>query len=89
MGVRGDTTVKYVDSVSGGDAMTMIVLISRGLEDISHPPFLVFKNRDRIYPIRGIADNVPRFSYRTGPKGWIYTSVFQQWLSKPRSIEPP
>lgn len=78
LGVREDTTEKYADIVSGGGAMTMVACISRRLEAIIHPPFLVFKNIDRIYPKRRIPDNVPEVSYLTGTKGCMYTEIFKE-----------
>jgi hypothetical protein len=71
LGFRGDTTVKYADVVSGGDSMTMVVRISGGRRSLIEAPMLIFTNGNGTYPIRGLDDNIPGVSYRTGPKGWM------------------
>lgn len=48
--------------------------------------FLVFKNKERNYPIRGVPDNVHGVSFRTGPKVWIDTTVIPQCSSVTRVI---
>ena len=69
LGFRGDVSVKYADVVAGGEAITMVVRISGGRRAIIEPPMLIFSNENRNYPIRGLDDNIPGVSYRTGPKG--------------------
>jgi hypothetical protein len=71
LGFRGDTTVKYVDVVSGGDSMTMVVRISEGYRSLIEAPMLISTNGNSKYPIRGLDDNISRVSYKTGPKGWM------------------
>ena len=51
-------------------------------------PFLIFKNKDSNYPIRGVPDDVPGVSYKTGPKGWIDRRVMNVWLRERRAIAP-
>lgn len=43
--------------------------LSSGIDSEIEPNLLVFKNRDRHYPICGVVDNVDGVSYLTGPKG--------------------
>lgn len=47
---------------------------------------MIFKYQDRSYPIRGVPDDLPGVSYRTGPKGWIDKQVMVQWLRERRNI---
>ena len=86
LGFVGDDNVKYADVASGGVAMTMVVRITGGPSASIQPPFMIFTNVDRNYPIRGVADNVPGVSYRTGPKGWMDRTVFGQYLQERRAI---
>ena len=81
LGFSGESEVKYADSVSGGDGMTMVVRLSGGKDAKIQPPFMVFKNANRSYPIRSVPDNVSGVSYRSGPKGWMDTKVMPEWLS--------
>ena len=84
LGFTGDEEVKYADVVSGGEGMNMLVRLSGGRDATIEPPFMVFKNKDRNYPMRGTADNIPGVAYRTGPKGWIDTTVLPQWIRERR-----
>lgn len=86
LGFAGEDDVKYVDVVSGGEGMTMVVRLSGGRDAKIEPPFMVFMNKDRNYPIRGTPDDVPGTAYRTGPKGWMDTKVMPQWLGERRVI---
>lgn len=45
---------------------------------------MVFMNKDRQYPIRGIRDTVEWLYYRTGPKVLMDTNVIPQWISERR-----
>src|SRR4051812_17362333 len=47
---------------------------------------MIFPNKNRSYPIRGIDTNIPGVSYHTGPKGWMDWQTLIKWLSKPRVI---
>jgi hypothetical protein len=69
LGFRGDTTVKYADVVSGGDSMTTVVRISGRRQSLIEAPMLIFTNGNSTYPIRGLDNNIPWVSYKTGPKG--------------------
>lgn len=86
LGFCGSSEVKYADVVSGGDGFTMLVRLSGGRDSRIEYPFIVFRNKDRNYPIRGVPDTVDGVAYRTGPKGWIDTTVMPQWLSEIRVI---
>lgn len=85
-GFRGEEEVRYMDVTSGGEGMTMMVRLTGGRDGRVANPFMIFKNQDRSYPIRGVADDVPGVSYRTGPKGWIDKQVMVQWLREKRHI---
>lgn len=84
LGFAGATDVKYSDVVSGGEGMTMVVRLSGGRDAKIECPFLVFMNKDRSYPIRGVPDCVDGVAYRSGPKGWMDRVVMPQWISERR-----
>ena len=87
LGFVGDNDVKYLDVVSGGESITMMVLISGGPEARVEVPMLVFKNPSRSYPIRGIPDNIPGVCYRSSPKAWMDRPVWSEWLQEPRVMK--
>jgi hypothetical protein len=51
LGFRGDTTMKYVEVVSGGDSMTMVVRISGGRQSLIETSILIFTNGNNRYLI--------------------------------------
>lgn len=57
LGFRGDQNVEYSDVRSGGEGMKMLMRISGEENSMIKPPFMIFKNVDRSYPIRGLEDN--------------------------------
>ena len=87
LGFRGDTTVKYAEVVSGGESMTMVVCISGGRRATIEAPMIIFSNENRSYPIRGLIDDIPRVSYRTGSKGWMDQTVFPEYFLEPRAYQ--
>ena len=87
LGFRGNITVSYVDVVSGGDSMTIVIRIYRGRRSIIEVPMLIFTNSNGNYPIRGLDDNIPRICYRTGPKGWMDQTLFAKSFSEPRAFQ--
>lgn len=87
LGFKTEEHIKYEDVVSGGYPITMIVRITEGPSAIIETPMVIFKNRNRFYPIRGIHDDVPGVCYRTGPKDWMDKTVFKEWVSEPRAIK--
>ena len=86
LGFRGDEECKYMDTVSGGEGMTMVLRVTGGPSAAIQPPMLIFQNAARSYPIRNVPDDVPGVSYQTGPKGWNDKIVFPQWLRERRAI---
>ena len=54
LGLSGDDQVKYADVTSGGEAITMLLSLSGGPYARIEVPFLIFKNKDGIYPIRNV-----------------------------------
>ena len=88
LGFVGSGEVKYADVVSGGESFTTMVCLSGRRDACIEPPFLVFTNKNRSYPIRGTPDDVAGVAYRTGPKGWMDTQVLSQWLSEERKMKP-
>jgi len=61
-GFMGVTTVKYVEVVSSGESMTMVVHISGSRCATIETPILIFSNENRSYPIQGLIDNIPGVS---------------------------
>lgn len=88
LGFRGDNKMRYAEVVSGGEGMTMMVRISGGRRAVIENTFMIFKNRDCNYPIRGVPDYITGVSYRTGPKRWIDRLVIVEWLRDRREISP-
>eukprot|EP00474_Spongospora_subterranea_P005517 CRZ05975.1 hypothetical protein [Spongospora subterranea] len=86
LGFKGDDDVKYADVSSGGEGMTMIVRVTGGSNAAIQPPMMIFMNKSRSYPIRGVPDDVAGVCYRTGPKGWNDSKVFPLWCREPRAI---
>lgn len=84
---KGDTHIKYAYVVSGDGGMTMMVIISGGLDSCIEPPFKVFQNRGRTYSIRGVPDDVPEVSYRRGTKGWMDRIIMLQYIKEPRAVK--
>lgn len=80
LGFAGDEKVKYADVVSGSEGITMIIRITGGKNAYIEPPFLVFKNANRSYPVRGVPDNVPGVSYRTSPKAFVDCQLFAEYF---------
>eukprot|EP00171_Calliarthron_tuberculosum_P021226 IDg21226t1 len=69
LGFCGAMEVKYGDVMSGGDPITTTIRLTGGLAAMIQPPMLIFRNKTRSYPIRGVPDDLPGVCYRTGPKG--------------------
>lgn len=88
LAMKGDKNVKYSDVVSGDMGMTMMVMLGGGSKPRFEIPMIIFQNYRCSYPIQGIADNVPGVCYRSGPKGWMDTRVFEEWLSEKRIMSP-
>ena len=87
LGFRGDSTVKYAKVVSGGESMTMVVRISGGQRATIEALMLIFSNENRSYPIWGLIDDIPKVSYRTGPKGWMDQTIFPEYFLEPRAYQ--
>ena len=87
LGFRGDTTVKYVEVVSGGESMTMVIRISGGRQSMIEAPMLIFTNSSSNYPIRGLEDNISGVCYRTGSKGWMDQALFVEFFADPRAFQ--
>ena len=88
LAMKGDTEVKYSDVVNGDMGMTMMVMLGGGSKPRFEIPLIIFQNDRCSHPIRGVPDTVPGVCYRSGPKGWMDTRVFEEWLSE-KSIMAP
>lgn len=85
LGFVGDDCTRYAEVVSGGDGMTMIVRITGGEHALIEVPFMVFTNKNRSYPIRGVPDNIPGVCYRSSPKGFVDMKLFAEYFNEPRA----
>ena len=84
LGFRGDTTMKYVEVVSRGESMTMVVRILAGWRATIEAPMLIFSNENRSYLIWSLIDDILGVSYRVGPEGWMDQMVFPKHFLEPR-----
>lgn len=85
---RGDVAIRYADVTSECDGMKMMVRVSDGAGAKLENPFMVLRNSNAFYAIRGVPDDIPAVNYRTGPKGWIDKRVITQWVRERRLIGP-
>ncbi len=79
-----DPNVNYAEVSSGGEGISTILNIIGGVNSKIEAPFVIFKNCQRKYPIKGVPDDVPGASYRTGPRTWIEATLFNDWLDQKR-----
>lgn len=82
LGFEGRKEVKWVDVVSDGENMTMVVRLSGGWDSRIENSFMLFKHRVRNHPIRGVLDTIEGVSSRTGPEGWMDSTVKPLWLKE-------
>lgn len=68
-GFRGDQGVKYVDVVSGGEDMTVMVWISGERNARIEPGLMVFQSKSISYPIWNVPDDISGVSHCSDPKG--------------------
>ena len=67
LSVIGSGDVKYAYMSCGHVGMTIVVLNTGGRDAAIKPPFMVFQNKSRIYPIGSVPDDVPGGSYGNEP----------------------
>ena len=86
LGMRGVEIVNYADVFGGADGFTMVLRLIGGTNARLEAPFIIFKNRDRNYPIKNFPDDIDGVSYYTRLREWMDNNVFIQWLQEPRAI---
>lgn len=64
----------------------MFVRLGSGLDARIEFPFMIFMNKDRGYPICETSGDITGVYYITGPKRWVDTTLFPQWLGERRFI---
>ena len=64
----------------------MALRLRGGIDAKLMQPFLIFKNRDRNYPMVNLLDKIDRVTYQTRPRAWMDNILFDQWLREPRAI---
>jgi DDE superfamily endonuclease len=82
----GDRHVKYLDVVSGGHGMAMMVRLLGGAGGMIANPFIIFQNESRSYPIRQVPYNFSGVSYRSQQKVWVDQKVMLEYISDPRTL---
>lgn len=87
LGLSGDSEVRYADVTSEGVGMNILLRLSGGKKAQIEPPLIVFTNKDRSYPIRGVEDIVPGVPYRSGPKGCMDAQIMHEWFTDRRLIK--
>lgn len=87
LGFPGESEVKYAEAFSGREGMAMFVPTSGGRDAKIEALFMVFKNANKSFPIRGIPDDVPGVSYRSVPKGWMDTTVMPRCRSEVKVLK--
>ena len=80
--IHGEQVIKYVDVVFGGEVMTLVVRVTGGVRSKIKAPMVIFTNSNRNYPILGVANNIPRVTYQSGPKGSMDTTLFAEYFAK-------
>lgn len=68
--------MSYVEVVSSGDSMTMIIEIFEKQRSMIKTLMLIFTNSNDNYIIHDLDDNIPRVCYRNRPKGWMDKNSF-------------
>lgn len=48
---RGDMSIRYLDVVSGGEGMTLVIKIRGDASAHMEPPMVIFQNKNLSYPI--------------------------------------
>lgn len=81
LAMRVGEEVKFSGLVSGGDGMTVMLILGGCPDARITTPMLVFQNACRNYRIRGTPDTVACVCYRTHPKGWMDGKVFVEWIT--------
>ena len=71
LGFKGCKKVNYADVVAGGDGFTVVLRMTGGINAKLHAPFLIFKNKNRNYPMKNLPDNLDTVTYRTGSSAWM------------------
>lgn len=86
LSVKGAKDVKLMDVVSGTEGVTIALTIIGG-DKSAHvgAPMLIFKNKERSYPMRGVPDNVEGATYRTQAKAWMDGGIFKEYLHDQRT----
>lgn len=72
----------------GGKVMTMMAHFSTGRDAKIEPPLMIFKNKDRGFPVRSIPDTIGSLSYRCGPKGLMNTTLLPEYFRMQKVIHP-
>ena len=84
---KGDITIPYVEVVSGGVSMTMVIRIYGGRRSTIKIPMLIFTNSNCSYHVYDLDDNIPRICYRIRSKGWMDQTLFAKYFSKAKAFK--
>lgn len=72
---KGEGEINFVDVVSGEEGMTMVVSFYDGRDSREKIAFKTFNIQEQVCRIRGIPNTTESVAYRTGPKGWMDSTV--------------
>lgn len=78
--------VRYANFTSGFEGMTMLVRISGGTKAIIKASLMIFKKKNRGYPMRNIPYYIPEVAYRTQRKGSKDLIDMFEWLCETRVV---
>ena len=87
LGICGEQVIKYVDVVFRGEAMTLVVWVIERVRAEIKAPMVIFTNSNKSYPVRGVADNIPRVTYCNEPKDWMDTTLFAKYFAGARCYQ--
>lgn len=77
--------VEYWKIVSGDVGMNMMVILGGGSEKTWSYDDNIHKDLC-LYPFQGVTDKFPVVCYRSNPKGWIETRIFEEWTREYRVV---
>lgn len=80
--MKADAKVKYSDAVWGDTGMTMLVILGGGLRQRFKIRMITFQNARFLNSIQNVPENVTGLWYVSGPKRWIDTRVFEEWINE-------
>jgi hypothetical protein len=69
--LKNDEHIKYVDVISSGIGMTMVLKVTGGQSAKITTIFMIFQNSESKYSIRRVSDIISGISYRLTASGFM------------------